>query len=45
VPPAARGRAFGFHRAGDTLGAIAGPLLAVALVGLLAGRRRRSRIG
>jgi MFS family permease len=27
-----RGKAFGFHRAGDTLGAIAGPLLGVALV-------------
>jgi MFS family permease len=28
-----RGRAFGFHRAMDTLGAIAGPLLGVALLG------------
>ncbi|MDH7593846.1 MAG: MFS transporter [Methanomicrobiales archaeon] len=27
------GKAFGFHRAGDTLGAIAGPLIALALVG------------
>jgi MFS family permease len=27
VPPAARGRAFGFHRAGDSLGAVIGPLL------------------
>jgi MFS family permease len=26
------GKAFGFHRAGDTLGAIAGPLVALALV-------------
>lgn len=33
VPADARGRAFGFHRAGDTLGAIAGPLVALALVG------------
>lgn len=33
IPAEARGRAFGFHRAGDTLGAIAGPLLALALVG------------
>jgi MFS family permease len=33
VPPEARGRAFGFHRAGDTLGAIAGPLFAFLLVG------------
>lgn len=28
-----RGRAFGFHRAMDTLGAVAGPLLGVALLG------------
>jgi len=27
VPPAALGRAFGFHRAGDSLGAVIGPLL------------------
>jgi MFS family permease len=27
-----RGKAFGFHRAGDTLGAIAGPLVAAALI-------------
>jgi MFS family permease len=27
-----RGKAFGFHRAGDTLGAIAGPLIASALL-------------
>lgn len=27
VPPHALGRAFGFHRAGDTLGAVVGPLL------------------
>ncbi len=27
-----RGKAFGFHRAGDTLGAVLGPLLAFALV-------------
>lgn len=32
IPAEARGRAFGLHRAGDTLGAIAGPLLALALV-------------
>jgi MFS family permease len=32
VEPAHRGRAFGFHRAGDTLGAVAGPLLGAALV-------------
>lgn len=29
-----RGRAFGFHRAMDTLGAVVGPLLGVALLGL-----------
>jgi MFS family permease len=29
VPSAARGRAFGFHRASDTAGAVAGPLLAL----------------
>lgn len=28
VDPEVRGKAFGFHRAGDTLGAIAGPLVA-----------------
>lgn len=33
VPAKARGRAFGFHRAGDTVGAILGPLLAVLLLG------------
>ena len=38
VVPEARGRAFGFHRAGDSLGAIAGPLVALVLVSLLAGR-------
>ncbi len=32
IPPEARGRAFGFHRFGDTLGAILGPMLAVALL-------------
>ncbi len=35
VPSEARGKAFGFHRAGDTLGAIFGPLLAVGLLALL----------
>jgi MFS family permease len=38
VPAEARGRAFGFHRAGDTLRAIIGPLMALALISLLAGR-------
>lgn len=31
-PPAAHGRAFGLERAGDNLGAVAGPLLAAGLV-------------
>ncbi len=33
----ARGKAFGFHRAGDTLGAVIGPLCAVGLLALLQG--------
>lgn len=32
VDPAHRGKAFGFHRAGDTLGAVLGPLLAAAIL-------------
>jgi MFS family permease len=32
IPAEARGRAFGFHRAGDTLGAILGPLVAVLIL-------------
>ena len=32
VPPAARGRAFGFERAGDTLGAVVGPAIALSLL-------------
>jgi len=32
VPPTAIGRAFGFHRAGDTVGAIIGPLLGALLI-------------
>ena len=35
VPKAAYGRAYGFERAMDNLGAIGGPLLAIALVGLV----------
>jgi MFS family permease len=38
VPAEARGKAFGFHRAGDTLGAVTGPLIALGLITLLAGR-------
>jgi MFS family permease/HEAT repeat protein len=37
VEPADVGKAFGFHRAGDTIGAIIGPLLGVAAIGLLHG--------
>jgi MFS family permease len=37
VEPEVRGRAFGFHRAGDTLGAIIGPLAGVALLSFLPG--------
>ncbi|HET6375964.1 MAG TPA: MFS transporter [Methylocella sp.] len=33
ITPENRGRAFGFHRAMDTIGAVAGPLLGVALLG------------
>jgi len=33
VRPETRGRAFGFHRAMDTIGAVIGPLLGVALLG------------
>lgn len=32
VEPESRGRAFGFHRAGDTIGAVIGPALAVAVL-------------
>jgi MFS family permease len=35
VPPAMVGKAFGFHRAGDTIGAVVGPLLGALLVGVL----------
>ncbi len=38
VPASVRGKAIGFHRAGDTLGAVVGPLLAVALLPLLHAR-------
>lgn len=37
VRPKTRGRAFGFHRAADTLGAVLGPLLGVAMLGLAQG--------
>jgi len=35
VPAESRGKAFGFERAGDTIGAILGPLIAVALLALV----------
>ena len=35
VPPEVRGKAFGVHRAGDTIGAVVGPLVGVALLALL----------
>lgn len=35
VSPEARGRAFGLHRAGDTAGAVLGPLAAVGLLAML----------
>lgn len=35
VPPEAYGRAFGFHRMGDTIGAVIGPLLALLALGML----------
>lgn len=38
VPASVRGKAIGFHRAGDTLGAVVGPLLAVLLLPFLHAR-------
>jgi len=43
IPEDARGRAFGFHRFGDTLGAIVGPMLAVALLTSAGGVLETSR--
>ena len=37
ISPDTRGRAFGFHRAMDTLGAVAGPLLGVAAIFFVGG--------
>lgn len=37
VPPDAYGRAFGFHRAGDSLGAVIGPLLGLAALAATGG--------
>ena len=35
VPPQSVGRAFGFHRAGDTIGAVIGPILGAVLLATL----------
>ena len=35
VTPEARGKAFGLHRAGDTVGAVVGPLIGVGVLALL----------
>jgi len=40
TPPELRGRAFGFHRSGDSIGAVGGPLLAVLLLSVLGGNYR-----
>lgn len=40
VPHDALGRAFGFHRAGDSLGAVIGPLLGLAALAALGGNVR-----
>jgi MFS family permease len=40
TPPESRGRAFGFHRAADTMGAVVGPLLGLALYELMGHRIR-----
>lgn len=37
IHPQSRGRAFGFHRAMDTIGAVVGPLLGVAMLGWVQG--------
>ncbi len=38
--PEVRGAAFGFHRAMDTIGAVLGPLIAIALLAMLKGNLR-----
>jgi MFS family permease len=40
VPPELRARAFGFHRAGDTAGAVIGPLLGLAALAAMDGDLR-----
>ncbi len=44
VIPEARGRAFGFHRMADTLGAVLGPALALILLTMLAGQEANQEI-
>jgi len=41
TPPAQRGRAFGFHRAMDTAGAVVGPLIALAALAIVGRDRLR----
>ncbi|MBN2234436.1 MAG: MFS transporter [Opitutales bacterium] len=45
VTPETRGRAFGLHRAADTIGAVIGPLLGVALLGWAQGLHWNSNAG
>jgi MFS family permease len=45
ISPETRGRAFGFHRAMDTVGAVFGPLLGVALLGWAQGLSWRDPSG
>jgi MFS family permease len=45
IEPETRGRAFGFHRAMDTLGAVLGPLLGIALLGWAQGMNWESAAG
>jgi MFS family permease len=40
TPPELRGRAFGFHRSADSIGAVCGPLLALVLLATLPGDYR-----
>ena len=43
TPPSMRGRAFGFHRAADTAGAVCGPLIGLGVYELLGGHTRNIR--
>jgi predicted MFS family arabinose efflux permease len=45
ISPETRGRAFGFHRAADTIGAVMGPLLGVALLGWAQGLNLSGKAG